>query len=155
MSPGTPGWFLLDGSLALWIRYTIDKLPEPEIRNRDVWFTLFDGEAKDRWPPPRQVSRPRPQSTPGPDRGIDDRSAELRRMFDHKTLRFPSGAQFFHLPRPRFLRTSLPKTKPISPVPFGDFSGSVNFGERQISVRLARHDLTHNWGSERAGGSGW
>ncbi|MCB0861343.1 MAG: hypothetical protein KDB54_11900, partial [Solirubrobacterales bacterium] len=34
-----------DGSLALWIRYTIDKLPNQEATGT-IWFTLFDGEAE-------------------------------------------------------------------------------------------------------------
>ncbi|HNF83593.1 MAG TPA: hypothetical protein PLE13_06365 [Solirubrobacterales bacterium] len=142
-----------DGSLALWIRYTIDKLPNQEATGT-IWFTLFDGEAE-RPLARRLVGQPASapvntwarigESTIGP-AGLHGECFEAAWQ-----LRFePRAPVLFHLPRPRFYELPLPKTKPISPVPFGDFSGSVNFGERQISVEGWHGMIGHNWGSEHA-----
>ena len=85
------------------------------------------------------------ESTIGP-AGLHGECFEAARQ-----LRFEPRAPVLFTCRAPLLRTSFkPKTKPISPVPFGDFSGSVNFGERRINVEGWHGMIGHNWGSEHA-----
>jgi hypothetical protein len=142
-----------DEPLAIWIRYTIDKVPGQEASGT-IWFTLFDGEAE-RPLARRKVGQPADaptgqwvrigESTIGPS-GLHGECFEADWQ-----LRFePRAPVLFHLPRPRLYELPLPKTKPISPVPLGDFSGTIRCGERQISVDGWRGMIGHNWGSEHA-----
>lgn len=150
-------WYLRlvspDEDLAVWIRYTIDKVPGREAIGT-TWFTLFDGR-KERPVARRHVDQPAgvPSgrwvriggSSIGP-------SGAVGECFEAKwDLRFtPLAPVLFHLPRPRFYGLPLPKTKPISPVPLGDFSGSFSFGGSEVSVDGWRGMVGHNWGTEHA-----
>jgi len=142
-----------DGKLAAWIRYTIDKVPGEEATGT-IWFTLFDEEAE-RPVARREIGRSASapvntwvqigNSTIGP-AGLHGECFEAAWQ-----LRFqPRAPVLFHLPRPRFYELPLPKTKPISPVPLGDFDGTIRFGEREILVEGWRGMIGHNWGSEHA-----
>jgi len=142
-----------DRALAVWIRYTIDKVPG-KVATGTTWFTLFDDEAE-RPVAHRHVGQPATvpadtwvrigESTIAPNslRG-ECSEAEC-------DLRFtPRSEALFHLPRPFLYRFPLPKTKPISPVPLGDFSGKVSFGDREIDVTGWQGTVGHNWGTEHA-----
>ncbi len=142
-----------DGSLAFWIRYTVDKLHGQEATGT-IWFTLFD-EAAERPLARRQVEQPASapvntwvrigESTIGP-AGLQGECFEASWQ-----LRFePRAPILFHLPRPRFYELPLPKTKPISPVPLGDFEGTVRVADREIDVAGWRGMIGHNWGTEHA-----
>ncbi|MCB0871361.1 MAG: hypothetical protein KDB52_11060 [Solirubrobacterales bacterium] len=142
-----------DGKLAVWIRYTIDKVPGEEATGT-IWFTLFDREAE-RPAARRQSGQPASapvntwvrigDSTIGP-AGLHGECFEAEWQ-----LRFePLAPVLFHLPRPRFYELPLPKTKPISPVPLGDFNGTIRFGDRKIKVDGWRGMIGHNWGTEHA-----
>ena len=142
-----------DGSLAIWIRYTIDKLPGQEATGT-IWFTLFDREAE-RPLARRLTGQPASapvntwvrigDSTAGP-AGLHGECFEASWQ-----LRFePLAPVLFHLPRPRFYELPLPKTKPISPVPLGEFNGAIRCGEREINVDDWRGMIGHNWGTEHA-----
>ena len=142
-----------DQPLAIWIRYTIDKLPGREATGT-LWFTLFDGEAE------RPLARRQTgltadvaantwvrigDSTVGPT-GLRGECFEAGWQ-----LRFdPAAPVLFHLPRPRLYQLPVPKTKPVSPVPLGDFYGRVRFGQREISIDGWRGMIGHNWGTEHA-----
>mgnify|MGYP001202554991 FL=1 len=150
-------WYLRlvspDQGLALWIRYTIDKSPGQEATGT-TWFTLFDDGAE------RPVARRRDgqpadassgdwvrigDSTLGPSGA---RGSCFEAAWD---LRFtPLAPILFHLPRPRFYELRLPKTKPISPIPLGVFSGRFSFGDREILVDDWHGMVGHNWGTEHA-----
>lgn len=142
-----------DQPLAVWIRYTIDKVPGQEATGT-VWFTLFDGEAE------RPVAR-RQQELPAsvPDQGWVEigestigpgglRGGCFEASWD---LTFtPRAPALFHLPRPKLYDFPVPKTNPISPVPDGDFAGVIEAGDRRISLEGWRGMIGHNWGSEHA-----
>ncbi len=142
-----------EGNLAVWIRYTIDKVPG-QAATGTTWFTLFEAEAK-RPLARRQIGQPASapagawvqigESTIGPG-GLAGECFETGWR-----IRFvPRAPVLFHLPRPRFYELPLPKTKPVSPVPLGDFSGTIRVGEREIMVDGWRGMIGHNWGTEHA-----
>ncbi len=142
-----------DGKLAIWIRYTIDKIPGQEATGT-TWFTLFDEEAE-RPVARRQVGQPASapvntwvrigDSMIGP-AGLQGECFEGKWQLSFE----PRAPILFHLPRPRFYGLPLPKTKPISPVPLGDFNGTVSIGDREIKVDGWRGMIGHNWGTEHA-----
>ena len=142
-----------DEPLAIWIRYTIDKAPGREATGT-LWFTLFDG-ATDHPIARRQVNQPASaptgdwvrigESTLGPS-GMRGSCFEAEWNLEFA----PLAPILFHLPRPRLYTLPLPRTKPISPIPLGNFNGSVRFGDREISVENWNGMIGHNWGSEHA-----
>lgn len=142
-----------DRPLSAWIRYTIDKVPGREATGT-TWFTLFDEEA-DRPLARRLVGQPANvpagewvrigDSVIGPGK-LRGQCFEAGWDLEFRSLTRP----LFHLPRPRLYRFPLPKTKPISPMPFGDFSGTVRVGEREVDVEGWPGMVGHNWGSEHA-----
>ena len=150
-------WYLRlvspDQDLAVWIRYTIDKAPGQRATGT-TWFTLFDGEAE-RPTARREVGQ---QATTPPDTWVRIGDSSIGPSgargdcFEASwDLRFtPLAPILFHLPRPRFSELPLPKTKPISPIPLGDFYGSVKVGDREISVEGWHGMVGHNWGTEHA-----
>jgi hypothetical protein len=142
-----------DEPLAVWIRYTIDKTPGREATGT-IWFTLFDDEAER---PLARRQAGQPASTPSGewveigDSAIGPGGLRGQCFEAGWDLRFtPRSPVLFHLPRPRFYELPLPKTKPISPVPLGDFSGTFRVGDREFSVEGWRGMVGHNWGFEHA-----
>lgn len=142
-----------DEPLALWIRYTIDKVPDQEATGT-LWFTLFDSEA-DRPVARRQVGQP--ASAPDGewvvigDSAIGPSGMRGECFEAGWNLQFhPEAPILYHLPRPRFYELPLPKTKPISPIPLGSFNGSARFGDREIDVTNWNGMVGHNWGTEHA-----
>lgn len=142
-----------DQPLAVWIRYTIDKAPGREATGT-IWFTLFDGAAEQ---PLARRKTGQPASVPagawvaigeatiGPD-GLRGGCFEA----DWNLSFTPRAPELFHLSRPRLYELPLPKTKPISPVPLGDFKGEIRVGDRRIRVEGWRGMVGHNWGTEHA-----
>lgn len=142
-----------DEALAVWIRYTIDKAPGKEATGT-LWFTLFDsgsGRPLARRLPEQDASVPPDGwvliggSAIGPDR-LHGECFEASWDLTFSAMSPP----LFHLPRPRLYELPLPRTKPVSPVPFGEFAGEVRVGERTIDVSGWRGMVGHNWGAEHA-----
>jgi len=142
-----------DRALSVWIRYTIDKVPGREATGT-TWFTLFDEHAG-RPLARRHVGQPAAAPTGAWVRigdstiGTDGLRGDC---FEAGwELKFtPRSQPLFHLPRPFLYRFPLPKTKPVSPVPLGDFHGTVRFADREIEVDGWRGMVGHNWGTEHA-----
>ena len=142
-----------DQPLAVWIRYTIDKLPGREATGT-LWFTLFEGE-RDRPLARRQTGQPADvpagewvrvgESTIGGG-ALNGRCFEAGWDLTWE----PRAPVLFHLPRAKLYEFPVPKTNPISPVPDGDFNGEIRVGDRRIRVDGWRGMIGNNWGSEHA-----
>ena len=150
-------WFVRlvspDRPLAFWIRYTIDKTPGREATGT-VWFTGFD-DANDRPLARRLTGQPAGVPSGGWVRIGDSEIGPTGLRGDcfeaAWELRFAARAPaLFHLSRPRLYDLPLPRTKPVTPVPLGDFHGSVRIGEREVSVDGWSGVIGHNWGTEHA-----
>jgi hypothetical protein len=150
-------WYLRlvspDEPLGIWIRYTVFKRPGFDPVGT-VWFTLFDGAA-DR-PVAIREQRPGPFVPPGEWIRIGSSAAGPSGIQGHcgeatwSLTAEPSADALFHLPDERLYRLPLPKTKPISPMPEGRFTGRVEVAGRVIEVDGWRGMTGHNWGREHA-----
>lgn len=147
------------GGRAVWIRHTVHKRPGEEPTGA-VWFTVFDRSSG----PPRaakeqfdaeSVSTPRDayirvansEIGPGWMRGSVsagglDASWNLRFMDRHETLR--------HLPAGWMYRSSIPRTKVLSPHPGALFDGVLEIDGEGLTIEAWPGTVGHNWGSQHA-----
>lgn len=139
--------------LGAWIRYTVHKRPNAPPQ-ASLWCTVFDASR----PAPfmhkhttAALAAPRDAWIEIADSRIGPRFAEGRCGPARWSLRFASAEpQLRHLQHEWLYRSPLPRTKLTSPVPAGDFDGTIELGDRTIELRGWRGMVGHNWGSEHA-----
>ncbi len=147
------------GGRAVWLRHTVHQRPGSE-PNASLWLTVFDADA----PGPKAVKATYPISElsapsetyikigdttlePGRAKGALAAPA-LEASWD---LTFTDdGEAFHHLPYERMYRTSLPKTKFLSPYPSATFDGTLTIDGDTIDLESWPGMIGHNWGAEHA-----
>jgi hypothetical protein len=124
-----------DGGLGAWIRYTTHKRPGAAPTG-SLWFTLFDAAADA--PLARKATLPAPAAGGGDWIRIGGAAIGEGRAVGaldgvEWDLRFESREPpLFHLPRSWMYRTSLPRTKLVSPAPAAGFHGSLSVDGRTL-----------------------
>ena len=141
--------------LGAWIRYTVHKPPGEEPTG-SLWFTLFEPDG----PSASKVTLPGPRAGSGEwirvgesvlSAGRATGAAPSGRCQPVWDLRFSTAeSPLFHLPRPRFYRTPVPRTKLLSAAPAASFDGTLTLDGREIRVEGWRGMAGHNWGAEHA-----
>jgi hypothetical protein len=147
------------GGRALWIRHTVHKRPGAE-PNCSIWFALFDastgaptaGKATfgaDRLSVPAGSYIRVADAEVGP--GQASGSIEIDELRASWDLRFSDRHEALrHLPADWMYRTSLPKTKLLSPHPGALYSGEVTVNGERIAIESWPGMVGHNWGAEHA-----
>ena len=146
VSPGEP--------LALWIRHTVHRAPGAAPQG-SVWMTFFDGEAEAPVAHKETVGEDALAPHDGGLRIGDSllapgvvRGACGPGRWD---LRFDMAEpELRHFPRAWMYEAPLPKTKLTSPMPAGDFGGTLSIGGRTVSLDGWRGMWGHNWGAQHA-----
>lgn len=137
-----------------WIRYTVHKRPGAPAKG-SLWCTVFDAS---RGAPFMHKQTTTALAAPadawieiGDDSRIGPGFAEGHCGPARWSLRFTSAEpQLRHFGSSLLYRAPLPRTKLTSPVPAGDFDGTIELGDRTIDLRNWRGMVGHNWGSEHA-----
>ena len=147
------------GGRGAWIRHTVHKRPG-EQATCALWFVLFDASATGPRVTKRQFGAG--ELAAGPDTYIrvadaaltDGRATgrvETTALDASWDLTFEDSHEpFHHLPRDFLYRTSLPKTKFLSPYPDAVFNGRLELDGERIEVEDWRGMIGHNWGAEHA-----
>ncbi|MGH2956456.1 MAG: hypothetical protein ACRDL6_05610 [Solirubrobacterales bacterium] len=147
------------GGQAAWIRHTVHKRPGEPLTCA-LWFTLFDADAAG----PRATKRQWAADALDAPEGSYIRVADASLTDGRATGTVATDAleaswdlsfsdqhpPFHHLPRDFLYRTSLPKTKFLSPYPDAAFNGHLEVGGERIEVEAWRGMVGHNWGAEHA-----
>jgi hypothetical protein len=130
----------------LWLRHTVHKAPDHQAVG-SVWITLFGDELvadKRSIPGPTSGGDTWLQvgaSRIGPD-GIHGPGYDLTWTSTAEPLR--------HLPAEWMYRAPLPRTKPESPLPVLELSGTVTVGDTTMTLDGWPGMLGHNWGDQHA-----
>ena len=147
------------GGRALWLRHTVHQRPGTE-PNASLWMTLFDAQAAG--PKAVKVTYPISELSAPSDTYIKIDGAALEPGRATGSLSAPAleaswdltfndeGEPFHHLPHERMYRTSLPKTKFLSPYPSAHFDGTLTVGGETIELQGWPGMIGHNWGAEHA-----
>jgi len=142
-----------DGSLGVWIRYTVHKPPGARPAG-SVWITFFEAAADG--PLAAKETVPEPRSDGGDwirvgQARLADGVATGRAGDTEWDLRFGSEERpLIHLPADWMYHRRLPRTKLLSPVPAASFHGTLAVGGRSFSLDGWRGMVGHNWGAEHA-----
>ncbi|MGB0120683.1 MAG: hypothetical protein WBP55_07010 [Solirubrobacterales bacterium] len=144
-----------DEEVGVWIRYTVQKAPGRPHR-ASIWFTMFDNSKGS--PIARKTSVARIGLASPHDQWISIGSSSIGAgrlvgeagdaRWSIRVTEAEPGLQ--HLGHKWLYRTTLPRTKPESPVPFARFEGQIEIGDRRYTLDRWPGMLGHNWGSEHA-----